>query len=277
MIWEIFMNIGTFDSGLGGLLITKSLIEAMPEYNFCYLGDTLHVPYGSRSKEVIYDFTKNCIEYLFTKRDCKLVIIACNTATFAALRKLQQEYLPKYFPDRRILGVIIPTIEEIINKNYSSVGLLATQGTVNSDVYGTDLRKLKPEIKLYSYPAPLLVPLVENKGDEFAYPIIESYIKNFVGKDIQAIILGCTHYPHYKKEIAKISNEVLGRKVDIISQDEFLPVSLKNYLSRHPEIDNDLSKESKYLLEVTDINDAYIEQAKIISGDNNITVQKVDI
>ncbi len=271
------MNIGTFDSGLGGLLITKSLIEAMPEYNFCYLGDTLHVPYGSRSKDAIYDFTKNCIEYLFKKRNCKLVIIACNTATFAALRKLQQEYLPKNFPDRRILGVIIPTIEEIINKNYTSVGLLATQGTVNSNVYEIELKKLKPQIKLYSYPAPLLVPLVENNGDEFAMPIIESYIKNFVGKDIEAIILGCTHYPHYKKQIAMASEKILGKKIDIISQDEFLPLSLKSYLLRHPEIDRDLSKESKYLLEVTDINDAYIKQAKIISDDENIEVQKVDI
>ena len=128
------MNIGTFDSGLGGLVITRALIEAMPEYNFCYLGDTARVPYGNRSKETVYNYTKNCIDYLFKKKNCKLIIIACNTATFAALRRLQQEYLPQNFPDRRILGVIVPTIEEIINKNYSSVGLLATQGTVSSDV-----------------------------------------------------------------------------------------------------------------------------------------------
>ena len=271
------MNIGTFDSGLGGLLITKSLISAMPEYNFCYLGDTLHVPYGSRSKEVVYNFTKNCIDYLFGCRDCKLIIIACNTATFAALRTLQQTYLKEKYPDRRILGVIVPTVEEIIEKNYNSVGLLATQGTVNSDVYGIELRKLKPEIKLYSYAAPLLVPLVENNADEFAGPIIDSYMKNFIDKDIQAIILGCTHYPHYKDQIAKSAQKILGRKIDIISQDEFLPKSLKSYLSRHPEIDSDLSKDSKYIFEVTDINDAYASQAKYISGDENILIQKVDI
>ena len=271
------MNIGTFDSGLGGLLITKSLISAMPEYNFCYLGDTLHVPYGARSKEVVYDFTKNCIEYLFEKKDCKLIIIACNTATFAALRKLQQTYLPQKYPDRRILGVIVPTVEKIIEKKYSSVGLLATQGTVNSDVYGIELRKRKPDIKLYSCPAPLLVPLVENNADEFAPPIIESYIKNFIGKNIEAIILGCTHYPHYKKQIAEISNRVLGRNIDIISQDEFISVSLRDYLNRHPEIDNCLSKELKYEFDVTDINDSYISQAKVILGNDNILIQKVDI
>ncbi len=271
------MNIGTFDSGLGGLLITKSLISAMPEYNFCYLGDTLHVPYGSRSKDVVYNFTKNCIEYLFEKRDCKLIIIACNTATFAALRTLQQTYLKEKYPDRRILGVIIPTVEEIIEKKYTSVGLLATQGTVNSDVYGIELRKLKPEIKLYSYAAPLLVPLVENNADEFAEPIIDSYVKKFIDKDIQAIILGCTHYPHYKNQIAKSAEKILGKKIDIISQDEFLPQSLKNYLLRHPEIDKDLSKDSKYIFEVTDINDSYISQARVISDDENILIQKVDI
>ncbi|MBR4316125.1 MAG: glutamate racemase [Alphaproteobacteria bacterium] len=271
------MNIGTFDSGLGGLLITKSLIEAMPEYNFCYLGDTLHVPYGARSKEVVYTFTKNCIEYLFEKKDCKLIIIACNTATFAALRKLQQTYLPQKYPDRRILGVIVPTVEEVIGKKYNSVGLLATQGTVNSDVYGIELKKRNPDIKLYSHSAPLLVPLVENNADEFAMPIIESYVKQFANTDIEAIILGCTHYPHYKTQIATATEKILGRKIDIISQDEFLSVSLKNYLLRHPEIDKDLSKDSKYVFEITDINDAYISQAKAIFGNDNIVVQKVDI
>lgn len=271
------MNIGTFDSGLGGLVITRALIEAMPEYNFCYLGDTARVPYGNRSKETVYNYTKNCIDYLFKKKNCKLIIIACNTATFAALRRLQQEYLPQNFPDRRILGVIVPTIEEIINKNYSSVGLLATQGTVSSDVYGIELRKRKDDIKLYSYPAPLLVPLIENNADEFAEPIIESYVKKFVGSDIQAIILGCTHYPHYKTQIGQIAMKVLGRKVDIISQDEFVPQSLKNYLSRHPEIERDLSKDSLYSFEITDINDSYIAQAKSMFKDESITVEKVDI
>ena len=119
--------------------------------------------------------------------------------------------------------------------------------------------------------------MVENNADEFAEPIIDSYVKNFVGKDIEAIILGCTHYPHYKKQIAKSAEKILGRKIDIISQDEFIPNSLKNYLSRHPEIKKDLSKDSKYLFEVTDINASYIEQAKTIFGDDNIVIQKVDI
>ncbi len=270
------MNIGTFDSGLGGLVITKALIMEMPGYNFCYLGDTARVPYGNRSQEVIYKYTKNCIDYLFKKKDCKLIIIACNTATFAALRKLQQEYLPQNFPDRRILGVIIPTIEEIINKKYSSVGLLATQGTVNSDVYGVELKKKNNMVKLFSYPAPLLVPLIENNADEFAPPIIDSYIRNFIGKNIEAIILGCTHYPHYKNLIKESAKRILGKEVDIISQDEFLPTSLKDYLKRHPEIEKDLSKDSNYSFEITDINISYIQQAKSIFG-KDIKISKVEI
>ena len=270
------MNIGVFDSGLGGLLITKSLIDYMPEYNFCYLGDTEHVPYGTKSQDIIYEFTKNCMDYLFKKKDCKIIIIACNTATFAALRKLQQTYLLQNFPDRKILGVIIPTIEEVVEKNYSSVGLIATDGTIKSDVYGQELRKKKSDIKLFSCPAPLLVPLVENNADEFAPPIIKSYIEKFKDKDIQAIILGCTHYPHYKKQIESIAFEIFKRRVDIISQDEFIPKSLANYLKKHPEIEKELTKNSEYSFEITDVNDNYIEQAKnIFQAD--IKISKVDI
>ena len=271
------MNIGVFDSGLGGLLITKALIDYLPQYNFCYLGDTAHLPYGTKSKDVVYNFTKKGIEYLFKQKDCKVIIIACNTATFASLRKLQQTYLTENFPDRRILGVIIPTIEQIVQNNYKSVGLLATNGTVASDVYGQELRKMNPDIKLISTPAPLLVPLVENNADEFAEPIIESYIKSFIGHDIEAIILGCTHYPHYKKQVAEIALKVLNKKIAIISQDEFIPKSLENYLERHPEIDKDISKNGKHSFEITDTTDAYIIQAKSILRDENVVISKVDI
>lgn len=270
------MNIGTFDSGLGGLLVTKSLIDAFPKYNFCYLGDTARVPYGNRSSEMIYDYTRNCVDYLFRKCNCKIIIIACNTATFAALRRLQQEYLLQNFPDRRILGVIIPTVEEVIKRGYDNIGLLATYGTVSSDVYGVELRKKNPNAKIFGVPAPLLVPLIENDADEFAPPIIDSYVKKFIGSGVEAIILGCTHYPHYKKLISESVRRILGDNIDIISQDEFLSGYLDDYLLRHPEIRDTLSCGNNRFM-VTDMNDSYVKQAKKLFGSENILIEKVEL
>ena len=271
------MNIGTFDSGLGGLLITKSLIDAFPEYNFCYFGDTARVPYGNRSPEMIYNYTRDCVDYLFRKCDCKIVIIACNTATFAALRRLQQEYLPKNFPDRRILGVIIPTAEEVTKRGYKNIGLLATVGTVSSNVYEIELKKKNPFAEVIGVPAPLLVPLIENNADEFAPPIIDSYVKKFVGSGVQGIILGCTHYPHYKKLIADSVKRILGGNVDTISQDEFLWKYLRDYLNRHPEIEKTLSRDGKGRFMVTDVNSSYVAQAKILFGNDSIDIEKVEL
>ena len=270
------MKIGLFDSGLGGLIITKSIIQQLPEYDFVYIGDTAHVPYGSRSKESIYKFTKNCIDYLFKVQNCKLIIIACNTASIAGLRKLQQEYLPQTYPDRRILGVVIPTIETIIEKKYNSIGLLATNGTISSDVFGQELRKLNKDIKLYSTPAPLLVPLIENNGDKFARPIINEYLNTFKGTDIEALILGCTHYPHYKDIIKEEAEKILSHKIDIISQDEIIPQKTQLYLNNHPEIEKELSKNSTRFFGITDITESYIKQAETIFG-QKITIEKIDL
>ncbi|MDR2099032.1 MAG: glutamate racemase [Rickettsiales bacterium] len=265
------MNIGIFDSGLGGLIIAKSLIDAFPGYGFAYLGDTLHVPYGPRSIATIYEFTRACVDRLFRTKDCKLVVIACNTASIAALRRLQREYLPASFPGRRILGVVIPTLEEVIRRGHSRIGLLATAGTVASGVYGEELKKLDGAIELFGVEAPLLVPLVENCGDRFAHPIIESYLETFRGKDIDALILGCTHYPHYKDMIRG-----LMPGVDVISQDEIIPASLADYLSRHPEIERGLSKDGNRSFAVTDITDSYRAQAERLFG-GEIEIERVEI
>lgn len=269
------MNIGVFDSGLGGLIITKALIEAMPEYNFCYLGDTKYVPYGSRSKEIIYELTKRCIDYLFKEKNCKIIIIACNTASMASLRKLQQEYLPAKYNDRKILGVIIPTIETILEKDYKNIGLFGTNGTINSKVYEEELKKVNENIKLYSKATPLLVPLIENDGDKYALPIISDYVKA-LPKDIEGIILGCTHYPHYKKEIKEISEKEFNHEIDIISQEEIIPRKTKEYLLKHKEIEKTLSKEGKYSFEITDITESYKQQAIRLFG-KNIEIKKVNI
>jgi glutamate racemase len=265
------MNIGVFDSGLGGLIMAKALTDMFPQYGLAYLGDTLHVPYGSRSSDTICGFTRACVDYLFRARDCALVIIACNTASIAALRKLQREYLPENFPGRRILGVVIPTLEEVIKKGHKRAGLLATASTVASGIYGRELEKLDGDIRLFSVSAPLLVPLVENDGDRFAPPVVESYLEKFKGEDIDALILGCTHYPHYK---GLIRGMMPG--VDVISQDEIIPTSLKEYLERHPEIEKVLSRKGGRFFGITDVTPTYMKQASAMFG-HEISVEKVEV
>ncbi|MBC7982142.1 glutamate racemase, partial [Candidatus Parcubacteria bacterium] len=176
------MNIGIFDSGLGGLLITKSLIKKLPQYNYTYLGDTKRVPYGNRSPETIYDFLKESVEYLF-ENNCKLILVACNTASAQALRKIQQEFLPEKYPDRRVLGVIIPTCEVALeNKKSKKIGILATNATVNSNAFIIELKKIKPDIQVIQNPAPLLVPFIENDSLQLVTPVLEKYLKPFKGK-----------------------------------------------------------------------------------------------
>jgi glutamate racemase len=254
-------KIGIFDSGLGGLIMARALMAAMPQYSFVYFGDTRHVPYGSRSFKTIYEFSNKCIDHLFRVQDCRLVIIACNTASIAALRKLQQEYLPANFPGRRILGIVIPTLEYVARRGFRNIGLLATSGTIASGMYGQELAKIDPRVKIYPVAAPLLVPLIENDGDKFAPAVVYEYLSQFSGTNIDSIILGCTHYPHYKELIKKQAREILGRDITIISQDEILGPSLQNYLGRHPEIEQDLCRNGGRTFLATDITDAYVTQA----------------
>jgi glutamate racemase len=270
------MNIGVFDSGLGGLIITHALVGALPRYCFSYLGDTKHVPYGSRSKEAVYEFSRTCVDSLFRKNDCRIVIVACNTASIAALRRLQREYLPENFPDRRILGVVIPTLEYVIGAGLKSVGLLATASTVASGVYGEELKKLDPKIEIHSVAAPLLVPLIENDGAQFARPVVREYVGQFRGTNVGSIILGCTHYPYLEDMIREEANAVLGRPIEIISQTRIVPDSLRSYLARHPEIERDLAREGKNSFAVTDITDSYRAQAERLFG-GRIEIKKADI
>lgn len=273
------MKIGIFDSGLGGLIIAKAIRKALPQYNYVYLGDTKRVPYGNRSHDAVYEFTKEAMNYLFKKENCALVVIACNTSSARALRKLQQEYLPKNFPNRKILGVLIPTAEEAAK--YERVGILATIGTVNSNTFPKEIKKkndllffhgshsnlnvvnetniayaekrtnhsFSKNTKVFQNPAPMLVPLIEEGEKILAIQFIKKYLKPFLNKKLDALVLGCTHYPFYKNEIKKI----LGKKVRVISQDEIIPKKLKEYLSRHQEIEKRLSKKGKARILVTDI------------------------
>jgi len=256
------MKIGIFDSGLGGLVIAKAIFNKLPGYDYTYLGDTKRVPYGNRSKNDVFKFTKAGVKCLFGQ-DCKLVILACNTASALALRKIQQEFLPKAYPDRRVLGVVIPTLEEADKKhNGKIIGVLGTAATVNSHIYKKELMKIDPKAKIFELAAPKLVPLIEQNSLQKAKKALKSYMKPLLKHKIEALVLGCTHYPILKNEIAKIA----GKNVKVVSQTDFLPGKLKNYLRRHKEINSKLSKNRKREFLVTDFNKDFDDVAKRLFG-----------
>ena len=246
------MTIGIFDSGLGGLVMTRAFRAALPQHDFLYLGDTLHVPYGPRSAQAIYDFTLQAVEYLFDQ-GCPLIVIACNTASANALRRLQQEYLPAKYPDRRILGVIVPTIEAALATGHKRIGLIGTAFTVHSGTYPDELKKIDPAIEIYGKATPLLVPLVENNGLTYAEPVLCDYLQPLLEKKIDSLILGCTHYPLFKPML----KHVLPKGVDIISQDDVVPPKLVDYLERHADMAARLAKNGKLRTLLTDVTPTY--------------------
>lgn len=241
------MKIGIFDSGLGGLIITRAIRKLMPEYDYVYLGDTKRVPYGNRSHETVFEFTKEAVDYLFQKENCAIIIIACNTSSARALKRIQQEYLPKNFPNRRVLGVLIPTAEE--SSTYKKIGILGTSGTVNSNAFPIEIKKLNKNAKVFQNSAPMLVSLAEEGETKLVGQFIVKYLKSLLSKGVGAVVLGCTHYPIFKVEFKK----VLPRRVKLISQDEIIPKKLKDYFMRHLEITEKLSKNKTAKILVTDI------------------------
>ena len=240
------MKIGIFDSGLGGLIVTKAIEKAMPEYDYVYLGDTKRVPYGNRSAEVVTSFLKEGVEFLF-QQDCLLVIVACNTASSDARREIQKNFISQKYPDRKVLGVVIPSVEETFNSQ--RVGILATSRTIASRTFEIEIKKINKKAKVFQNPAPMLVPLAEAGEIKNALPFIRKYLQPFANKRIDTLVLGCTHYPIFKKQIRKI----LGKNIKIISQDEMIPKKLKDYLAQHPEIEKKLSKNGTVKILVTDM------------------------
>jgi len=254
------MKIGIFDSGLGGLIMTKALVQALPEYDHAYLGDTANLPYGARSAEQVRALTTRCVDWLFREQQCALVVIACNTATIAALDYLQSEYLPANFPERQIFGIVAPTVEAVASGGFARVGLVATEGTVRSGVYERELRKISPDTSVTPLATPLLVPLVENGGDKYAPAVIDDYLEAL--EDVQALVLGCTHYPHYKKLFAQRLPHA-----KIISQDEIIPEVLSAYLAKNQQLDAMLSRGGKRFFGITDAAGSYAVQAERIFGE----------
>ena len=259
------MKIGVFDSGLGGLVVTKAFIEALPEYDYVYYGDTEHLPYGEKSSAQIMQYTINAIKYLISQK-CGLIIIACNTATAISLRFIQQHFIPHYAPDIKVLGVVIPTVEEALLSNASKVGVIATQVTVNSHIYQQELVKLNPRLSIKEIAAPELVPAIENNDFKLAQNLSVQYASKF--QDVDSLILGCTHYPLLKE----CFRQALP-KVNIISQDELMGKKLADYLKKHIEIDICLSRNQESLFFVSNWNEHYQKvAATLVPG---IPIQEV--
>ncbi len=255
--------IGVFDSGYGGLTILKQIRDLMPEYDFIYLGDNARTPYGTRSFQVVYEFTLQCVTKLF-EMGCPLVILACNTASAKALRTIQQIDLPRLDATRRVLGIIRPTVESIGELTKSRhVGLLATPGTVKSLSYPLEINKLFPDITVTGEACPIWVPLVESGESQSAGAdyFVECHIKNLLAKDskIDTIILGCTHYPLLLDKIRKY----VPQGIKIISQGEYVATSLKDYMKRHPEMDARCTKGSSCRYYTTESVDTFLPNASI--------------
>lgn len=239
------MKIGFFDSGLGGLILLAATTDVLPEYDYYYYGDTAHLPYGDKSEEEIYQLSKIAMQHLF-EAGCVIVIIACNTASSETLRRLQDEYLPEAYPDRRILGVIIPTIEALNESGRTKALLLATKRTVESQKYQRELAlKGLPGITIESIATPTLVPQIEAGNLSAATIDAIEKITPWAGKR-DSVILGCTHYTLLKEVLrAKFSSLLF------IAQDEIIPQKVQTYLANHSELQSRLSKEGTRTVHLT--------------------------
>lgn len=254
----------------------KEIVRQLPEYDYIYLGDNARAPYGNRSFDTVYQYTLQSVKWFFDQ-GCSLVILACNTASAKALRSIQQKDLPAVGPDKRVLGVIRPTAE-VIGKftETSSVGVLATSGTVQSDSYPIEINKFFPGVKVYQEACPLWVPLVENnehtgKGaDHFVKKNISQLFEK--GEDIDVILLGCTHYPLLREKI----EEYLPVGVKVISQGEIVAESLDDYLQRHPEIEKQCSRTGKRQFYTTDATEDFDAHAQLFFGEK-INSHHVDL
>ena len=253
--------IGVFDSGYGGLTILDKIREVLPEYDYIYVGDNARAPYGTRSFEVVYEFTRQAVNKLFDM-GCHLVILACNTASAKALRSIQMNDLPGIDPARRVLGVIRPTVECVgeISKN-QHIGVLATAGTIKSESYPLEIHKLFPEIQVSGTACPMWVSLVENNEsqDEGADYFIRKYINQLLSKDpqIDTVILGCTHFPILLPKI----RQYIPEHISVIAQGEYVAESLKDYLKRHPEMDAKCTKNGNCQFYTTEAEEKFSESA----------------
>jgi glutamate racemase len=268
--------IGVFDSGYGGLTILHGIRQLLPDYDYIYLGDNARAPYGSRSFDVVYQFTRQAVMKLF-ESGCQLVILGCNTASAKALRSIQQNDLPKLDPQRRVLGVIRPTAEVIGKLTHSRhVGVLATEGTIKSHSYKLEIQKLWNDVTVTGIPCPLWVPIIEN--NEADTPGADYFVKKRIDlilerdPQIDTLILGCTHYPILMPKIRKHVPE----NVQIVAQGEYVAKSLQDYLRRHPDMELRCTKHGTVRYLTTENPEKFKENAQIFIHEE-VNVEHVDL
>lgn len=268
--------IGVFDSGYGGLTILSKMREKLPQYDYIFLGDNARAPYGTRSFEVVYEFTLQAVGKLF-EMGCQLVIIACNTASAKALRTIQTHDLPQIDPTRRVLGVIRPTVECIQELTKTRhIGVVGTEGTIKSESYPLEIHKLFPDITVSSQACPIWVPLVEY--NEFAEEGADFFIKKYIDKlleqdaEMDTIILGCTHYPLLLDKIKKNTPP----DIQIVPQGELVADSLADYLRRHPEMEEKCTKNGSCTYYTTETAEKFQESASIFLN-STITVRHIEL
>lgn len=270
------MKIGIFDSGFGGLTIYKTIHERLPRYDYIYLGDNARTPYGNRSFDAIYGFTSEGVQHLFSE-GCRLIIIACNTASAKALRTIQQKWLPVHYPDRSVLGVIRPSVEELGRfSRTNTVALWATDGTVRSMSFQLELQKFAPQIRLIQQSCPMLVPLVE--AGELEGEGVDYFIRKYWSETLQqstsidTLLLACTHYPLLLSRIRAL----IPDNVKVLIQSEFVAPSLEDYLKRHPEIESQLSVGGTQRFLTTDQTEGFDLLAQIFLG-KKVCSEKVQL
>ena len=268
--------IGVFDSGYGGLTVYDKIRERLPQYDYIYMGDNARSPYGPRSFEIVYEFTRQAVMRLFAE-GCRLVILACNTASAKALRTIQQQDLPVWDNERRVLGVIRPTVE-LMDKmsNSKHIGVLGTAGTISSSSYTLEIEKMFPHISVVGEACPMWVPLVENA--EFDSPGADYFVKKHIDHIMQTdplidtLILGCTHYPLLIKKIRKY----VPVGVKLISQGEYVAESLADYLVRHPEISSRLTAGGSRRFLTTESVEKFSDAASLFLG-YNVNAEKIEL
>jgi glutamate racemase len=258
--------IGVFDSGYGGLTVLKEIVAELPQYDYLYLGDNARAPYGTRSFETVYHYTLECVQWFFNQ-GCSLVILACNTASAKALRSIQQNDLEKIGPGKRVLGVIRPTTEIIGSfSKTNAVGILGTNGTVQSGSYPIEIAKFYPGMKVYQEACPMWVPLIENNEhqSEGADHFVKKHINHLLSQSpqIDTILLACTHYPLMMDKIRQFT----PKGIEVLSQGKIVAKGLANYLGRHPEIAEKCSKNGRIDFFTTDSTEDFDNHAANFYG-----------
>ncbi|MDR3653882.1 MAG: glutamate racemase [Paludibacter sp.] len=268
--------IGIFDSGYGGLTILEKIRAELSEYDYIYLGDNARTPYGTRSFDVVYKYTLECVEKMF-EMGCQLVVLACNTASAKALRTIQQHDLPKIDPNRRVLGVIRPTVEAVGAMTKSNhIGLLATTGTVQSNSYPLEIHKIHEDIIVTSEACPMWVPLIENNEhlSDGADYFVKKNVEHLLAADsqIDTIMLGCTHYPLLEKKIKSL----LPEGIRVVSQGEIVAKSLADYLKRHPEMEKRCTKNASIRYFSTESVEKFSSSASVFLNEE-IQAEHIDL